>query len=55
MSPPLPYSKSSLTIFSVMPDAPSFDIKVLATDIDPNMVAEASAIIRRAISSCSED
>jgi chemotaxis protein methyltransferase CheR len=36
-----PYS-IGLTILSVMPDAPSFDVKVLATDIDPNMVAEGA-------------
>lgn len=36
-----PYS-IGLTLLSVMPDAVSFDIKVLATDIDPNMVAEGS-------------
>jgi chemotaxis protein methyltransferase CheR len=36
-----PYS-IALTILSVMPDAASFDIKVLATDIDPNMVAEGT-------------
>jgi chemotaxis protein methyltransferase CheR len=36
-----PYS-IGLTILSVMPDAASFDIKVLATDIDPNMVAEGA-------------
>lgn len=37
-----PYS-IGLTILSVMPDAASFDIKVLATDIDPNMVAEGTS------------
>lgn len=31
-----------LTVLSVMPDACSFDVKVLATDIDPNMVGEGS-------------
>jgi len=36
-----PYS-IGLTILSVMPDAPSFDVKVLATDIDPNVVAEGN-------------
>jgi chemotaxis protein methyltransferase CheR len=30
----------ALTILSMMPDANSYDVKVLATDIDPNMVAE---------------
>jgi chemotaxis protein methyltransferase CheR len=33
-----PYS-IALTILSLMPDAASHDIKILATDIDPNMVA----------------
>ena len=35
-----PYS-IALTILSLMPDAARFDIRILATDIDPNMVAEA--------------
>ena len=35
-----PYS-IALTILSLMPDAARYDIKILATDIDPNMVAEA--------------
>jgi chemotaxis protein methyltransferase CheR len=35
----------AMTILSLMPDAASRDIKVLATDIDPNMVAEG----RRAV------
>jgi chemotaxis protein methyltransferase CheR len=30
----------AMTILSVMPEAPQHDIKILATDIDPNMVAE---------------
>jgi chemotaxis protein methyltransferase CheR len=34
-----PYS-IALTILSVMPDAASRDIKILASDIDPNMVAK---------------
>ena len=34
-----PYS-IALTLLSMMPDADRYDIKVLATDIDPNMVAE---------------
>jgi chemotaxis protein methyltransferase CheR len=34
-----PYS-IALTLLSLMPEALSFDIKVLATDIDPNMLAE---------------
>lgn len=33
-----PYS-IAMTILSVMPDAGRYDIKVLATDIDPNMIA----------------
>ncbi|WP_378944786.1 protein-glutamate O-methyltransferase [Mesorhizobium sp. ANAO-SY3R2] len=33
-----PYS-IALTILSLMPDAANYDIKVLATDIDPNMIA----------------
>jgi chemotaxis protein methyltransferase CheR len=33
----------ALTVLSLMPDAGNFDIKVLATDIDPNMVAEGRA------------
>jgi chemotaxis protein methyltransferase CheR len=34
-----PYS-IALTILSLMPDAGRFDVKVLASDIDPNMLAE---------------
>jgi chemotaxis protein methyltransferase CheR len=37
-----PYS-IGLTVLSVLPEAPNYDIKILATDIDPNMVAEAEA------------
>jgi len=33
-----PYSMA-LTVLSMMEDAPRYDIKILATDIDPNMVA----------------
>jgi chemotaxis protein methyltransferase CheR len=36
-----PYS-IALTILSLMNDAPRYDIKILATDIDPNMVADAT-------------
>ncbi|WP_036264475.1 CheR family methyltransferase [Methylocapsa aurea] len=36
---PEPYS-IALTVLSLMPDAGDFDVKVLATDIDPNMLAE---------------
>ncbi len=32
----------ALTVLAVMPDAPSLDVKVLATDIDPNMIAEGN-------------
>jgi chemotaxis protein methyltransferase CheR len=37
-----PYS-IALTILSLMPDAPQYDIKILATDIDTQMLAEARA------------
>jgi len=37
-----PYS-IGLTILSLLPDAPRYDIKILATDIDPNMVAAGTA------------
>jgi chemotaxis protein methyltransferase CheR len=33
----------ALTILSVLPDATQYDIKILATDIDPNMIAQAEA------------
>ena len=33
----------AMTILSLMPDAADRDVKVLATDIDPNMVAEGRA------------
>lgn len=33
----------ALTVLSLMPDADQFDIKILATDIDPNMIAEGQA------------
>ncbi|MFI5016119.1 MAG: CheR family methyltransferase, partial [Hyphomicrobiales bacterium] len=35
-----PYS-IALTILSLMPDAAKFDVKILATDIDPDMIAAA--------------
>lgn len=35
-----PYS-AAMTILSLAPDAANFDIRILATDIDPNVVAEA--------------
>jgi chemotaxis protein methyltransferase CheR len=37
-----PYS-IALTILSLMPDAPDYDVRILATDIDINMLAEARA------------
>jgi chemotaxis protein methyltransferase CheR len=37
-----PYSMA-LTLLSLMPDAARYDIRILATDIDPNVVAEARA------------
>ena len=37
-----PYS-IALTILSLMPDAPNYDVKILATDIDTQMLAEARA------------
>jgi chemotaxis protein methyltransferase CheR len=35
-----PYSMA-MTVLSLAPDAANLDVKILATDIDPNMVAEA--------------
>lgn len=37
-----PYTLA-LTILSILPDAPDHDIKILASDIDPNVVATARA------------
>ncbi|THD61088.1 MAG: chemotaxis protein [Phenylobacterium sp.] len=37
-----PYSMA-MTVLSLAPDAANLDVKILATDIDPNMVAEARA------------
>jgi len=37
-----PYS-IALTVLSVLPNAASYDVKILATDIDPYMVAEGTA------------
>jgi chemotaxis protein methyltransferase CheR len=37
-----PYS-AAMTILALAPEAASLDIKILATDIDPNMVADARA------------
>jgi chemotaxis protein methyltransferase CheR len=36
-----PYS-IALTVLSLLPDAAQYDIKILASDIDPNMVAEGA-------------
>ena len=33
----------ALTILSLMPDAPDYDVRILATDIDTNMLAEGRA------------
>src|SRR6202011_537054 len=35
-----PYS-AAMTILSLAPDAANLDIKILATDIDPNVIADA--------------
>jgi chemotaxis protein methyltransferase CheR len=37
-----PYSVA-MTLLSLMPDAVNYDIRILATDIDPNVVAEGQA------------
>jgi chemotaxis protein methyltransferase CheR len=37
-----PYSMA-MTVLSVMPDAADYDIRILATDIDPNMIAAGKA------------
>jgi len=37
-----PYSMA-MTLLAAMPDAAQFDIRILATDIDPNVVADARA------------
>jgi chemotaxis protein methyltransferase CheR len=37
-----PYSMA-LTILSALPDAPSYDVKILATDIDTNVIAKGIA------------
>lgn len=39
---PEPYSMA-LTLLNVLPDAARYDVKILATDIDPNVVATARA------------
>ncbi len=41
-SGPEPYSVG-LTVLQLLPDAAKYDIRILATDIDPNMVAQAQA------------
>ena len=41
-----PYSMA-ITVLSALPEAPGLDVKILATDIDPNMVAEGRAGIYR--------
>ena len=41
-----PYSMA-ITLLSVLPDAANLDVKILATDIDPNMVAEGRAGVYR--------
>lgn len=37
-----PYSMA-LTVLSVLPEAAELDVRILATDIDPNMIAEGAA------------
>lgn len=37
-----PYSMA-MTVLSLMPEAPRYDIKILATDVDPNMIAFGQA------------
>ena len=37
----------AITVLQALPDAASLDVKILATDIDPNMVAEGRAGIYR--------
>ena len=41
-----PYSMA-ITVLQALPDAANLDVKILATDIDPNMVAEGRAGIYR--------
>ena len=41
-----PYSMA-ITVLTALPEAASLDVKILATDIDPNMVAEGKAGIYR--------
>lgn len=42
-----PYSMA-MTVLALMPDAPRYDIRILATDIDPNMIAFGQAGIYQA-------
>ena len=44
---PEPYSMA-LTVLSLMPEAAKYDLRILATDIDPNVVAEGKRGIYRA-------
>ncbi|MDO9248578.1 MAG: CheR family methyltransferase, partial [Phenylobacterium sp.] len=37
----------AITVLSALPEAANLDVKILATDIDPNMVAEGRAGIYR--------
>ena len=41
-----PYSMA-ITVLAALPDAANLDVKILATDIDPNMIAEGRAGIYR--------
>jgi chemotaxis protein methyltransferase CheR len=41
-----PYSMA-ITVLAALPDAANLDVKILATDIDPNMVAEGKAGLYR--------
>jgi chemotaxis protein methyltransferase CheR len=43
---PEPYSMA-LTVLSLMPEAAQYDVKILATDIDPNVVAEGKKGVYR--------
>ena len=44
---PEPYSMA-LTLLSLMPEAAQYDVRILATDIDPNVVAEGRRGVYRA-------
>jgi chemotaxis protein methyltransferase CheR len=44
---PEPYSMA-LTVLSLMPEAAQYDVRILATDIDPNVVAEGKRGVYRA-------